>query len=123
MNEGHHTEQYNKLAAYRKELLRSNPGFYSRDQNNDGWQILTAVGVDANNGMYPIAFAIAESIGTVFGTYTTISRPNMRGERLKQTLWNVARSSTIVWFNTHMEEMKILSEDAWKWFEDKNIAQ
>ncbi|KAK9912564.1 hypothetical protein M0R45_036426 [Rubus argutus] len=60
MNEGHHTEQYNKLAAYRKELLRSNPGFYSRDQNNDGWQILTAVGVDANNGMYPIAFAIAE---------------------------------------------------------------
>ncbi|KAK9922553.1 hypothetical protein M0R45_031014 [Rubus argutus] len=26
MNEGHHIEQYNKLAAYRKELLRSNPG-------------------------------------------------------------------------------------------------
>ncbi|KAL6211842.1 hypothetical protein ACLB2K_017065 [Fragaria x ananassa] len=100
MNEGHYVDQYNKLAAYRKELLRSNPGstieiktrmdgpvrrfhrmYICFKACKDGWmagcrplicldgchikgqhpgQLLTAVGIDANNGMYPIAYAVVE---------------------------------------------------------------
>ncbi|KAK9921819.1 hypothetical protein M0R45_030315 [Rubus argutus] len=210
MNEGHYIEQYNKLAAYRKELLRSNPGSTVEIKTmmdgdvrrfhrmyiyfaacKEGWnkgcrpligldgchikgnhpgQILTAVGIDANNGMYPIAFAIAEVENQETWTwfleylmrdfkmvrdrsYTFITdkqkglgnaitdlfpgaehrhcvrhlynnfKSKHAGEGLKQCLWNVARSSTVVWYNTHMEEIKRLSEDAWKWFEDKNLAQ
>lgn len=44
------------------------------------------------------------------------------GEGLKQTLWNVVSSSTLVWFNKHMEDMRRQSENAWKWFEDKDVA-
>ncbi|KAK9922474.1 hypothetical protein M0R45_030937 [Rubus argutus] len=44
------------------------------------------------------------------------------GEGLKQSLWDATRSSTRVWFDKHMEEMKSQSEEAWKWFEDKKPA-
>ncbi|XP_061999337.1 uncharacterized protein LOC133716677 [Rosa rugosa] len=100
MNEGHYVEQYNKLASYKKELLRSNPGstveiktemvgdvrrfhrmYVCLPACKKGWkdgcrpligldgchikghhpgQLLCAVGIDANNGMFPIAYAIAE---------------------------------------------------------------
>lgn len=42
------------------------------------------------------------------------------GEVLKQTLWNVARSTTMVLFEKHMQEIKSQSKDACKWFKDKN---
>ncbi|XP_061993276.1 uncharacterized protein LOC133711125 [Rosa rugosa] len=101
MNEGHYIDQYNSLAAYRKKLLRSNPGStveiktcmdgdIRRFQRmyicfaacKNGWMngcrpiigldgchikghhpglLLTAVGIYANNGMFPIAYAIAEA--------------------------------------------------------------
>ncbi|KAM5578592.1 hypothetical protein ABKV19_008749 [Rosa sericea] len=100
MNEGYYVEQYNKLASYKKELLRSNPGSTVEIKTEmvgevrrfhrmyvcfaackKGWiegcrpligldgchikgqhpgQLLCAVGIDANNGMFPIAYAIAE---------------------------------------------------------------
>ncbi|XP_004292542.1 PREDICTED: uncharacterized protein LOC101294916 [Fragaria vesca subsp. vesca] len=100
MIEGPYIEQYNKLAAYRKELLRSNPrstveimtemdGLVRRFKMmyiffqacKEGWmkgcrpligldgchikahhpgQLLTAIGVDANNGIFPIAYAMVE---------------------------------------------------------------
>ncbi|KAL6218115.1 hypothetical protein ACLB2K_011332 [Fragaria x ananassa] len=100
MIEGPYIEQYNKLAAYRKELLRSNPrstveimtemdGLVRRFKMmyiffqacKEGWmkrckpligldgchikghhpgQLLTAIDVDANNGIFPIAYAMVE---------------------------------------------------------------
>lgn len=100
MNEGHYIDQYNNLASYRQEILRSNPGSTIEIKTmmdgairrfhrmyicfaacKEGWkmgcrplicldgchikghhpgQILTAVGIDANNGMYPIAYAVVE---------------------------------------------------------------
>ncbi|XP_062010891.1 uncharacterized protein LOC133727313 [Rosa rugosa] len=100
MNEGHYIDQYNMLAAYRKELLRSNPGstidiktqmdgpvrrfhrmYICFAACKEGWmrgcrpivcldgchvkgqhpgQLLTAVGIDANNGMFPVAYALCE---------------------------------------------------------------
>ncbi|XP_024190681.1 uncharacterized protein LOC112194693 [Rosa chinensis] len=100
MNEGHYIDQYNKLASYKKELLRSNPGstvviktemvgkvrrfhrmYVCLAACKKGWiegcrpiigldgchikghhpeQLLCAIRVDGNNGMFPIAYAIAE---------------------------------------------------------------
>ncbi|XP_061988909.1 uncharacterized protein LOC133707368 [Rosa rugosa] len=207
MNQGHYIEQYNNLAAYRKELLRSNPGStveiktcmdgeIRRFQRiyicfaacKNGWmngcmpligldgchikghhpgQLLAAVGIDANNGMFPIAYAIAEAENQETWTwflellkwdlkmdkdssYAFITDkqkglgnaiadwfPNAEhrhcvrhfynnfkakhpGEGLKQLVWNAARSSTVVWYNKHMAELRELSDDAWKWFLDKN---
>ncbi|KAL6219455.1 hypothetical protein ACLB2K_007214 [Fragaria x ananassa] len=45
------------------------------------------------------------------------------GEGLKQLVWNAARSSTKVWYNKHMDELRELDEEAWTWFQDKNPAQ
>ncbi|XP_040361818.1 uncharacterized protein LOC121049219 [Rosa chinensis] len=100
MNEGHYVEQYNKLANYKKELLRNNPGSTLEIKTEmvgdvrrfhrmyvclvackKGWmdgcrlligldwchikghhlgQLLCVVGIDANNGIFPIAYAIAK---------------------------------------------------------------
>ncbi|XP_062026503.1 uncharacterized protein LOC133742835 [Rosa rugosa] len=190
MNEGHYIDQYNNLAAYMKELLRSNPGStveiktcmdgdIRRFQRmyicfaacKNGWkngyrpiigldgchikghhpgQLLAAVGIDSNNGMFPIAYAIAEKRDSSY-TFITYKQkglgnaiagwfPNAEhrhcvrhmynnfkakhpGEGLKQLVWNAARSSTVVWFNKHMADLRELSEGAWSWFQDKNLAQ
>lgn len=114
-------------------------------KGNHPWQILIAVGIDSNNGMYPIAFAIAEvenqetwtwfleylmrdlkmvwdksytfitdkqkGLGNAIADLFTSAKhrhcvrhlynnfkSKHAGERLKQSLWNVARSSTVVWY-------------------------
>ncbi|GJY45480.1 mutator type transposase [Tanacetum coccineum] len=53
---GSYREQYSLLREYAQELINQNP-------HNCPWpgQILTAVGVDANNGIYPVAYAIVEA--------------------------------------------------------------
>ncbi|KAH0781000.1 hypothetical protein KY290_000598 [Solanum tuberosum] len=65
-------EQFEMLWDYCAELRRSNPGTTSGCRpiigidgchlkgNQQGWQLLTAVGIDGNDNMYPIAFAIME---------------------------------------------------------------
>ncbi|KAL6193540.1 hypothetical protein ACLB2K_034624 [Fragaria x ananassa] len=100
MIEGYYIEQYNKLAAYRKELLRSNPGstmeimteidgpirrfkrmYICFQACKEGWmkgcrpligldgchikrhhpgQLLTAIGIDANNEIFLIAYSMVE---------------------------------------------------------------
>ncbi|GJY70649.1 mutator type transposase, partial [Tanacetum coccineum] len=51
---GSYKEQYSLLREYAQELINQNPGPWPG-------QILTAVGVDANNGIYPVAYAIVEA--------------------------------------------------------------
>ncbi|XP_062021152.1 uncharacterized protein LOC133737652 [Rosa rugosa] len=210
MNDGHYIQQYNMLASYKKELLRSNPGSTVQIKTEmvgevrrfhrlyiclaackKGWiegcrpligldgchikgqhpgQLLSVVGVDGNNGMFPIAWAITEvenrDTWRWFLEYLAwdlkMERPSFYtfiidkqkglgmaiaelfpgaehrhcvrhlynnfkakhpGEGLKQLVWDAARSSTRVWFNKHMDEMKGLDDVAWTWFQDKSPEQ
>ncbi|KAL0405520.1 UNVERIFIED_CONTAM: hypothetical protein Slati_3865900, partial [Sesamum latifolium] len=59
-------EQFSKIRDYCLELMRSNPGStvvlkLIDDEGPQGGQLLTTVGVDPNNAMYPIAYAILEN--------------------------------------------------------------
>ncbi|KAL6141587.1 hypothetical protein ACLB2K_059875 [Fragaria x ananassa] len=123
-------------------------------------QLLTAIGIDANNGIFPIAYAMVEreseetwtwflelqqdvkierDSSYVFMTdkqkgldnalkehrhYVRHLHNNFKqkhpGEVLKQLMWNAARSTTIPWFNKHMDEMKMVKDKAVDWFNDKN---
>ncbi|XP_076909186.1 uncharacterized protein LOC143566337 [Bidens hawaiensis] len=51
---GDYKAQYGSLRDYIEELVRSNPGPFPR-------QILTAVGMDGNNGIYPLAYSLVEA--------------------------------------------------------------
>ncbi|KAL6129303.1 hypothetical protein ACLB2K_072655 [Fragaria x ananassa] len=205
--EGHYIEQYNKLAAYRKELLRSNPGstveimteldgpvrrfkrmYICFQACKEGWmkgcmpligldgchikghhpgQLLTVIGIDANNEIFLIAYAMVEreSEGTYIwfleylqqdvkierdSSYVFMTDKQKRldnalkvlfpnsehrhcvrhlhnnfkqkhpGEVLKQLMWNASRSTTVTWFNKHIDEMKMVKDKAVDWFDDKN---
>ena len=41
------------------------------------------------------------------------------GEGLKQLMWKAARSSTKPWYNKHMEDLRVLKQDAFTWFEKR----
>ncbi|PWA78594.1 transposase, MuDR, MULE transposase domain protein [Artemisia annua] len=77
-NRGDHKEQYAQLRDYAMELRAKNPGTTVKIQvetNTDLTlnsrvfkriyvcigQILTAVGIDGNNGIYPVAYAVVEA--------------------------------------------------------------
>ena len=45
------------------------------------------------------------------------------GEGLKQPMWNAARSSTVPWYNKHMDDLRVISQEAFDWFEDKRPRQ
>nr|XP_025664552.1 uncharacterized protein LOC112762976 [Arachis hypogaea] len=55
--EGSEIAQYARLHDYGNEILKINPG----STRYYGGQLLTAIGQDANNHIYPIAYAIVES--------------------------------------------------------------
>ncbi|GJY16435.1 hypothetical protein Tco_0386857 [Tanacetum coccineum] len=60
-HEGGLIEHYGKLYQYRQALLDSNLGSTCRrnvDESTNGGELLTAMGRDANNQMYPIAWAV-----------------------------------------------------------------
>ncbi|CAL2254183.1 unnamed protein product [Prunus armeniaca] len=63
-------------------------------------QLLSVVGVDPNNGMYPIAYAVAEV---------------EKGLVLKLQIEKIARSTTIPWWDVEMKNMRQLSQTAFDW--------
>ncbi|XP_076896684.1 uncharacterized protein LOC143549739 [Bidens hawaiensis] len=65
--------QYGNLRDYTEELVRSNPGTTVKLDVEPCWpfpgQILIAVGIDANNGIYPVAYSLVEAETTASWTW------------------------------------------------------
>ncbi|GKB21175.1 hypothetical protein Tco_0855098 [Tanacetum coccineum] len=117
---GNYKEQYSLLREYAQELINQNPGTTVRidvqqEPNSESMtrtfrrvQIVTAVGVDAKNVIYPVAYAIVETeskaswcwflnlLGEDLGTYTSHSKATSIGE-----------------FNKKMVELKSFNSDAY----------
>ncbi|GJW48108.1 mutator type transposase [Tanacetum coccineum] len=95
-------------------------------------QILTAVGVDPNNRIYPLAYVVVESESKdswkwfldclcddleLFknSNFTFISDRQKRGKLYKELLWKCAMATTIQKFDKRMEEMKNHNIEAYEW--------
>ncbi|CAL8097287.1 unnamed protein product [Prunus armeniaca] len=63
-------------------------------------QVLSAMGVDANNGMFPLAYV---------------------GIALKHQMEAIARSTTVPWFHVEMRKMLQLSKHAHDWLVEKDL--
>ncbi|KAK0590464.1 hypothetical protein LWI29_027461 [Acer saccharum] len=101
-------------------------------------QLLWAVGIDADNGYYPIAYAVVEkechveSIGDIWPTcehrfcvrhmYASFKK-KFKDDIIRGKLWKAARSTKIEDFQTCMAEIKELNENAWKWLNGISPSQ
>ncbi|GKC21416.1 mutator type transposase [Tanacetum coccineum] len=103
-------------------------------------QILTAVGVDPNNGIYPLTYAVVEGetkeswqkglIPALQETFPAAEHryclkhiyDNMklqwRGEQYKDLLWRSATATTVQRFGKNMEEIKKLNPEMYNWLKD-----
>ncbi|GKE44425.1 hypothetical protein Tco_1471709, partial [Tanacetum coccineum] len=89
-------------------------------------QLLTAIGLDANNGIYPLAYAIglAIAMANVFPCAEHRSclrhiHENMKtkwnGQSYKELLWRCASAITVPYFDRAMEELKQFNKEAFEW--------
>ncbi|GKA84888.1 mutator type transposase [Tanacetum coccineum] len=95
-------------------------------------QILTAVGVDPNNGTYPLAYEVVETETKESWTwfldcleddlqlarnsnFTFISDRQKRGQQYKELLWKSATSPTVQLFERNMEELRMINKDVYDW--------
>nr|GEW76453.1 hypothetical protein [Tanacetum cinerariifolium] len=76
-------------------------------------QILTAVGVDANNRIYPVAYAIveAERKRHIYENMKSQFKEGM----YKEMLWNVAKATSEGEFKKKIGELKSLNSNAYDW--------
>ncbi|GJV38114.1 hypothetical protein Tco_1410591 [Tanacetum coccineum] len=82
-------------------------------------QLLTTMGLDGNNGIYPLAYAIVEK-ETTYRRYCL--RPvyeNMKkrwnGQAYNELLWRCVATTTIPYFNRATEELKQFNKQAFEW--------
>ncbi|XP_075473312.1 uncharacterized protein LOC142504315 [Primulina tabacum] len=107
-----------------------------------GGQLLTAVGLDLNNNIFPIAYALVEGetkdswmwflrlldndIGfenqngwTFMHLYTNMKYDGFRGVAIKNALWVAARATRVEEFKRRMEDLKKINHDAYIWLAKK----
>nr|GEW92051.1 hypothetical protein [Tanacetum cinerariifolium] len=97
-------------------------------------QMLTTVGVDANDGIYHIAYGIVESENQYSWTWSALAKlfpsaehrycvrynnENMnqtwKGSEYKEMLWRCATSTTEVLFQKNMQHLKDFNKKAYEW--------
>ncbi|KAM1346514.1 hypothetical protein ACFX13_036556 [Malus domestica] len=85
-------------------------------------QLLVAVGIDANDNMYPIAYAVAElETKESWCWFLQLLIEDLGpGQALKDKLWSAAMASNEVDFNCEMEKLKELDEEAYKWLKKRD---
>ncbi|KAE8734640.1 Detected protein of unknown function [Hibiscus syriacus] len=110
------TEQYSKIYEYLGE------GY-----------ILTVVGIDANDCIYPIAVGLVDSILELYPNVEHITCvrhlhsnfknvEGYKGKALKDSLWKASRATTVRDFDRAMSEIRGTSEDACNWLKSKDAA-
>ncbi|GJW06787.1 hypothetical protein Tco_1569210 [Tanacetum coccineum] len=122
---GSYREQYSLLREYAQELIGL---MYNKNQIQSllqellegcPWpgQILTAVGVDANNGIYPVAYAIVEAESKRYCVRHI--HENMKSQFkegvYKEMLWNAAKATSEGESKKNMGELKSFNSDAFDW--------
>ncbi|XP_073030769.1 uncharacterized protein [Primulina eburnea] len=115
-------------------------------KTNSGGQLLTAVGLDPNNNIFPIAYALLEGetkdtwmwflrlldndigfenedgwtfIFCVRHLYTNMKYDGFRGVAIKNALWAAARATRVEEFKMRMEDLKKINHDANIWLAKK----
>nr|GEY23822.1 hypothetical protein [Tanacetum cinerariifolium] len=100
----------NQIQSLLQELLEGCP-----------WpgQILTAVGVDANDRIYPVTYAIVEVESKASWYCVRHIHENMKsqfkGGAYKEMLWNVAKDTSKGEFKKKIDELKSFNSDAYDW--------
>ncbi|XP_074337570.1 uncharacterized protein LOC141674769 [Apium graveolens] len=99
-----------------------------------GGQLLAAVATDANDGMYPLVWAVGliNALEAVFPNvehrlcvmhlYRNMWKEH-KGIGVRMYLWLAARVTTDYTFNKHMQEMKKLSRKYFEWLSEKPRSQ
>ncbi|KAH1132038.1 hypothetical protein J1N35_003416 [Gossypium stocksii] len=106
-----------------------------------GGYLLAAVGIDANNGIYPLAYAAVESenqsswlwflellaidleiVSSYQISFMSDKQKNagFRAKELKDLLWKAARASTTREFDDAMDELRKTNQHAYDWLKEKN---
>ncbi|RYQ90308.1 hypothetical protein Ahy_B09g096465 isoform A [Arachis hypogaea] len=93
-----------------------------------GGQLLTAIGQDANNHIYPIAYAVVESenkdswkwfleiLKEDVGDFQANGFNFMSDmQKLKMCMWSCAKATTTQDFNAAMERLKSINAGAWEY--------
>nr|GFC90072.1 hypothetical protein [Tanacetum cinerariifolium] len=87
-------------------------------------QLLTVVGLDGDNGIYPLAYVIVEKETTcswTFGDDLRMTKESNftfisdRHKVYKEILWRCAAATTVPYFDRAMEELKEFNKEAFEW--------
>ncbi|KAL0298744.1 UNVERIFIED_CONTAM: hypothetical protein Sradi_6534200 [Sesamum radiatum] len=105
--QGDDDEQYNKLWDYVEELRRTNPG---------STVLMSMVDSSDGRGGSDKRFCVRH----LHGNFKTAG---FRGQAFKLALWNAARATTVQEWEWRMQEMALLSQQAYDWFSDKPPTQ
>ncbi|KAK5832602.1 hypothetical protein PVK06_016404 [Gossypium arboreum] len=88
-----------------------------------GGYLLAAVGIDANNGIYPLAYAAVEKTRHCDRhLHSNFKNAGFRTKELKDLLWKAARASTTREFDDAIDELRKTNHHAYDWLKKKNPA-
>ncbi|XP_031131746.1 uncharacterized protein LOC116033128 [Ipomoea triloba] len=98
--------------------------------------MLTAVSVDANDSLFPLAYAIKGLIPAfvdvlhgvehrfcVKHLHANMKVAGFQGKALKDALWSCARATTLNSYNDSLRKLTALDEDAYQWLGDKSPSE
>ncbi|XP_016670021.1 uncharacterized protein [Gossypium hirsutum] len=90
-----------------------------------GCYLVAVVGIDANNGIYPLAYAagLLEAICMLFPNadlHANFKKAGFQTKELKDLLWKAAKASTTRYFEDAIDELKKTNQHAYDWLKEKN---
>ncbi|XP_076925285.1 uncharacterized protein LOC143588058 [Bidens hawaiensis] len=120
MLHGSMREHYSKIGSYMAALKQINPtstfnlvtappGFNTQDP---GGMLLAAIGRDANDQMYPMAWAVVEEHRNCARHIFANWKKKFKGKELKTYYWQTCRAYNEPDFNDAIKEMRAISNDA-----------